>query len=208
MAERGVVTIRRQVVEVDLHGTESDGHALQRRLPRVCAEVVTPAIESALGASRPGRCLSVLDRLTIDLTLGSLDRLEADLAAAVASRAGGAPPADPDGSGAGRGPDGRRRRGAAPNADRGERRCAGRVPADRGPAVVVPSATEPDARASRARRGGVLPAGTADRQPSRGRCSCGHSPSPRLVGAWCGSSPPVRAPRARCALAGGCGFRG
>ena len=31
MGERAVVTIRRQVLEVDLQGTEAEGHALQRR---------------------------------------------------------------------------------------------------------------------------------------------------------------------------------
>jgi len=77
------VTIRRQVLDVELHGSEAEGLALQRRLPAVCTEVVSPAIESALAAFDPGdRYLSV-DRLAIDLSLASVDGFEAALAAAV-----------------------------------------------------------------------------------------------------------------------------
>ena len=83
MAGRGVVTISRQVLEVDLHGTEADGHALQRRLPGVCADVVSPVIESALGHLDPGDGYLFLERLSIDLTLSSLERLEANLADAI-----------------------------------------------------------------------------------------------------------------------------
>lgn len=83
MAELAVVTIRRQVLEVDLHGSEAEGHALQRRLPAVCADVLSPAIEQALGHIDPGEGYLYLDRLAIDLTVASLDGLEAELAAAV-----------------------------------------------------------------------------------------------------------------------------
>ena len=38
-----------------VHGTERTGLALQRRLPGVCADVLSPALESALGAVRPRR---------------------------------------------------------------------------------------------------------------------------------------------------------
>lgn len=83
MAGSADVTIRRQVLEVELHGSAAEGHALQRRLPRVCSEVVSPAIEAALGAVDPGDSFLFLDQLSIDLSLVSLDGFEAELAAAV-----------------------------------------------------------------------------------------------------------------------------
>ncbi|HSK35033.1 MAG TPA: contractile injection system tape measure protein [Propionicimonas sp.] len=83
MAGSADVTIRRQVLEVELHGSAAEGHALQRRLPQVCSEVVSPAIEAALGALDPGDSFLFLDQLSIDLSLGSLDGFEAELAAAV-----------------------------------------------------------------------------------------------------------------------------
>lgn len=77
------ITIRRQVLDVELHGSEAEGLALQRRLPAVCTEVVSPTIESALVAFDPGDSYLSLDRLAIDLSLASVDGFEAELAAAV-----------------------------------------------------------------------------------------------------------------------------
>ena len=83
MGGAAVVTIRRQVLHVDLHGTEADGLTIQRRLPRVCAEVLAPAIEAALGPMDPSEGHVYLDRIAVDVTLTCLDRLEAELAEAV-----------------------------------------------------------------------------------------------------------------------------
>lgn len=83
MVERAVITIRRQVLQVDLRGTEAEGHALHRRLSGVCTEVVSPAIESALAEVDPGDSHLFLDQLSIDLSLNSLDGFEAELAAAM-----------------------------------------------------------------------------------------------------------------------------
>lgn len=83
MGGPAVVSIRRQVLDVDLHGTEADGLALQRCLPRVCAEVLSPAIEAALGPMDPGDGHVSLDRIAIDVTLSSLERLETELVDAV-----------------------------------------------------------------------------------------------------------------------------
>ena len=83
MGERAAVTIRRQVLEVDLCGTEAEGHALQRRLPRVCADVLSPAIESALRPFDAAGRFLYLDRVHLEVTVSSLDDLEAELANAV-----------------------------------------------------------------------------------------------------------------------------
>src|SRR4051812_3395557 len=83
MGDAAVVTIRRQVLDVDLPGTEADGLALQRRLPGVCADVLSPAIEAVLGAIGPGDSYVYLDRIAIDVTLHSTDGLESELADAV-----------------------------------------------------------------------------------------------------------------------------
>jgi hypothetical protein len=82
MADTTVV-IRRQVLEVDLRGTEAEGQALQQRLPRVCADVLSPAIESALAALGTDGSPVHLDRLELDLTLTSLEGFETELADAV-----------------------------------------------------------------------------------------------------------------------------
>ncbi|MET0886932.1 MAG: contractile injection system tape measure protein, partial [Mycetocola sp.] len=83
MAEPAVISIRRQVVDVELQGTQSDGLALQRRLPGVCADTVSPALEEALAALDPGDEYVSIDRLEIAVTDIRLDRLEEDLADAV-----------------------------------------------------------------------------------------------------------------------------
>lgn len=104
------VTIRRQVLDVELHGPEAEGHALQRRLPGLCTQVVAPAIESALAGFHPGEAYLSLDRLEIELSLGSLDGFEAELVAAVrrgiADHFARYPPLRPDSSGAAAGPGG------------------------------------------------------------------------------------------------------
>ena len=75
--------IRRQVLEVDLRGTEADGLALQRRLPDVCNSLVAPALERALERCDPGDGWVLVDRLDVDVGRLSLDDLERDLPVAV-----------------------------------------------------------------------------------------------------------------------------
>lgn len=77
------VSIRRQVLQVDLQGGQADGLALQRRLPRFCADVLSPTLESALAAFDPGEAYLVLDRLDLELTVTSLAGFDAQLAEAV-----------------------------------------------------------------------------------------------------------------------------
>lgn len=77
------ITIRRQIVSVDLRGTEADGLALQHRLPAVCAEVIAPALESALGRFDTGPESLVIERLEIDVPTLALEALASGLAAGV-----------------------------------------------------------------------------------------------------------------------------
>lgn len=83
MTEPTAIAIRRQILDIDLYGTESAGLALQHRLPGVCAEVMLPALESALARFDPGDAHLRVEQLAIDVSNTSLERLEADLAEAV-----------------------------------------------------------------------------------------------------------------------------
>jgi hypothetical protein len=77
------VTIRREILDLELRGSESDGVALQRRLPRVCADALTPALESAFGPFDAGDEHLRVERLMIEVADVSLDTLEDELADAV-----------------------------------------------------------------------------------------------------------------------------
>jgi hypothetical protein len=83
MAGTAAITIRRQVLDVELHGTESEGLALRRRLPGVCADVLWPALESAFALADPGDDHLVVERLAIDVSGISRDDLDVELADAV-----------------------------------------------------------------------------------------------------------------------------
>src|SRR5437762_8768587 len=83
MAEPTAIVIRRQVLDVEVDGTESDGMALQQRLPDVCNRVLAPALESVLsGIDRVDAHLSI-ERLAIDAGDVSLADFERELADAV-----------------------------------------------------------------------------------------------------------------------------
>jgi hypothetical protein len=82
MAE-SMVTIRRQVLEVEMAGTQADGLALQRRLPAVCADLLSPALAAELARIDPGDAHLYVERLPVNVAGVALDRLEAELVAAV-----------------------------------------------------------------------------------------------------------------------------
>ncbi|HKY14887.1 MAG TPA: contractile injection system tape measure protein [Microthrixaceae bacterium] len=83
MADPATITIRRQILDVELHGAESDGLALQHRLSAISTDVLSPALEAAFGGiDADGVYLSV-DRLEIDLGNLRLDRLEPELVEAL-----------------------------------------------------------------------------------------------------------------------------
>jgi hypothetical protein len=112
MSESAAITIRRQVLDVEVEGTQVDGLALQRRLPAWCADVLSPTLETELARIDPrDGCLHV-EHLEVDVSVNGLDRLEDQLVEALRaaladffrqhpidhSRASGAPAS---GSGAG-----------------------------------------------------------------------------------------------------------
>ena len=77
------VTIRREILDVEVHGTEADGVTLQRRLSDVCSDVLGPALEAAFARVDPGDGHVMIERLAIDLGDISLERLDAELTDAV-----------------------------------------------------------------------------------------------------------------------------
>lgn len=77
------ITVRRQILDVEVLGDEGDGLRLQRRLPGVCAAVVSPALEDGLAhLDSDGERISI-DRIEIDLGELALGDLERELADAV-----------------------------------------------------------------------------------------------------------------------------
>ena len=76
--------IRQQYVHVEVNGTESDGLALQRRLPDLCHRWLTPAIEQALERCAPPAGHLYIERLEIDVGTLTLGHLEHDLPELVA----------------------------------------------------------------------------------------------------------------------------
>jgi hypothetical protein len=77
-------TIGQQYLHVELNGSESDGMALQRRLPALCQDWVLPALERTLDRYAPEQGNLYIERLEIDAGAMSLERLEHDLAESVA----------------------------------------------------------------------------------------------------------------------------
>jgi hypothetical protein len=82
MADRAAIKIRRQILDVEVEGTESVGLALQHSLPTLCTEVLSPTLESALARFDPGDAYLYVEHIAIDLT-SNLERLGADLTEAV-----------------------------------------------------------------------------------------------------------------------------
>lgn len=76
--------IRQQYLHVEVNGTESDGLALQRSLPGLCRDWLTPAIERVLERGSPPEGHLCIERLEIDAGTLTLERLEHALAESVA----------------------------------------------------------------------------------------------------------------------------
>ncbi len=76
--------IRQQYVHVELNGTEADGMALQRRLPDLCHQWLTPAIEQTLERCAPPEGHLYIERLEIDVGTLTLENLEQELPELVA----------------------------------------------------------------------------------------------------------------------------
>jgi hypothetical protein len=75
--------IRRQVLEVEVAGAESDGLALQGRLAEICRGWLAPALEDALERAVPGDEHWIIDRLEVDVGTIALETFERDLVEAV-----------------------------------------------------------------------------------------------------------------------------
>jgi len=76
--------IRQQYVYVEMNGTESEGLALQRRLPDVCHHWLTPAMERVLERCAPPTGHLYIERLEIDIGTVTLGHVEHDLPELVA----------------------------------------------------------------------------------------------------------------------------
>jgi len=79
----GAHVIRRQVLEVELAGSESDGVALHRRLPDLCRDRLTPALDRVLERCAPPDEHWTIERLEVDAGTFSPETLERDLVDAV-----------------------------------------------------------------------------------------------------------------------------
>ncbi|MFS8979423.1 contractile injection system tape measure protein [Cupriavidus necator] len=75
--------MHRQLLSVEVEGTEADGLALQRHLPDLCRNRLTHVIGQALDCYAPSHGLLCIERLDIDVGKVTLDRLEHDLLEAV-----------------------------------------------------------------------------------------------------------------------------
>jgi len=77
--------IRRQVLRVDLRGTEAGGMAVQRRLSELCRGSVLSALDRMLERTVPADEHWIFERLDIDAGTIDLDDLETGLAEALTS---------------------------------------------------------------------------------------------------------------------------
>lgn len=71
--------IRRQFIDVEMYGTESDGQGLQRTLPDFCQNRLIPACEKALNRFVLTDSYLTIEQLVIDAGTVQLERLEHDL---------------------------------------------------------------------------------------------------------------------------------
>lgn len=77
--------IRQQYLHVELTGTEAQGLALQRRLPELCHQWLTPALEQALTRCAPPTDHLYLEQVELDLGTVVLAQLEEQLPTLVAT---------------------------------------------------------------------------------------------------------------------------
>ena len=78
--------IRQQFLHVNLQGSESEGLALQQRLPELYYTKLLPAIEKALDqCAIPGKLL-VINKLELDIGNVDLSKIEQELADDIAEK--------------------------------------------------------------------------------------------------------------------------
>src|SRR6266550_2202967 len=83
MASGQVHIIRRQILDIDFEGAESDGHALQRRLPGLCQDMLIASLEAVFDRVVPQDEYWTIDRLDIDAGTLHPDTFERALVDAV-----------------------------------------------------------------------------------------------------------------------------
>jgi hypothetical protein len=79
----GTHIIRRQILDVEIDGSESDGLALQRRLPELSRDWLTPALDEVLDRLIPAHEHWLVDRLYVDAGAFRPESLERGLIEAV-----------------------------------------------------------------------------------------------------------------------------
>ena len=75
--------IRRQYIHLDLQGSESEGFALQNRLPELCSQELLPAMERVFDRYAPTEGYLYIERMEIDLGNIPLQQFESGLPEAV-----------------------------------------------------------------------------------------------------------------------------
>ncbi|RQS65774.1 hypothetical protein DID96_25445 [Burkholderia sp. Bp8963] len=77
--------IRREIVELVVTGTEADGFALQHAVAELCRDWLTPALDAAFSRVVPSDEHWSFERLDVDVGCFTLETLESDFVAAVAT---------------------------------------------------------------------------------------------------------------------------
>ncbi|MBN9400235.1 MAG: hypothetical protein J0I17_08675 ['Candidatus Kapabacteria' thiocyanatum] len=79
----GTHIIQRQILQIDLHGTEADGIALQRRLSSRFQDDIVRTLQSVFDRHAPVGGHLTIDRLELDLGSVSMETVEAEIADAL-----------------------------------------------------------------------------------------------------------------------------
>lgn len=79
----GTHIIQRQILQIDLHGTEADGIALQRRLSSLCKDDIVRTLQNVFDRHAPTNGHLTIDRLELDLGSVDMEAVETDIAEAL-----------------------------------------------------------------------------------------------------------------------------
>jgi len=75
----GTHIIQRQILQIDLHGTEADGIALQRRLSSMCQDDLVRTLQSVLDRHAPADGHLTIDHLELDLGSVNMEAVETEI---------------------------------------------------------------------------------------------------------------------------------
>lgn len=78
MSVQPSITIRRQIVEVDVQGHALDALGLHHRIAALCRDMLPAALEAALGPIDAGDVHLSVERLELDVSVTSVESLETD----------------------------------------------------------------------------------------------------------------------------------